>query len=80
MVPLSEAENSRGGTVLGKTSLVLDIIKLLGVHLGRNMQQQNCGRSRGGRCQEGKREDVRLLREIAGMETNKQKKKDLQEE
>lgn len=49
MVPLSEAENSRGGTVLGKMSLVLDIIKLLGVHLGRNMQQQNCGRSRGGR-------------------------------
>ena len=26
MVPLGEAENSRGGTVLGKMSLVLDII------------------------------------------------------
>lgn len=63
MVPLGEAENSRGGTVLGKMSLVLDIItfKLLGVHLGRSTQQQNCERPGGGGWKRGEREDVSCL-------------------
>lgn len=60
---MGEAENSRGGTVLGKMSLVLYIItfKLLGVHLGRSRKQQNCGRSGGGRQEKGEREDVSCL-------------------
>lgn len=76
MVPLGEAENSRGGAVLGKMSLVLDIItfKLLGAHLGRSTQQQNCGRSGGGGWKRGER-GCELFRKMAGMEANKRKRK-----